>query len=190
MDPRVDRTRAAVLRAGAEVIAEGGVRGFSVEAVVARSGVARTTIYRHWPSRRDLLGDIFASFGAHTPTPDEGSLRADLGALLHSLAGQLDRADWPRALTSVVSEAEHDPELAELNAMDTRNEMTAWREILERARRRDELATTADPQLIAEHVVGALFFRRLVLHQPTTPVQVDQVLEMILGGLAPRTEHP
>jgi AcrR family transcriptional regulator len=190
MDPRVDRTRAAVLRAGAEVIAEGGIQSFSIEAVVARSGVARTTIYRHWPTRRDLLVAIYSSFGTHTATPDEGSLRADLRHLLLGLADQLANADWPRALTSMVSESEHDHDLAEAQRVDSYNEMRPWREVLERARRRGELATDVDIQLIAEHVAGALFFRRLVLHQPTTPDQVDQVLELILGGLTSRTEHP
>jgi AcrR family transcriptional regulator len=54
-DPRVARTRAAVLNAGIDLLAERGYPGFTIDAIVARTGIAKTTIYRHWPSRDSLL---------------------------------------------------------------------------------------------------------------------------------------
>ena len=54
-DPRIERTRTAVLDAASDLLAEAGVVGFNVDAVARRSGVARTTIYRHWPDANELL---------------------------------------------------------------------------------------------------------------------------------------
>ena len=54
-DPRVVRTREKVMSAAIDLLAESGYSGFSVDAIVRRSGVAKTTLYRHWPSRADLL---------------------------------------------------------------------------------------------------------------------------------------
>jgi crotonobetainyl-CoA:carnitine CoA-transferase CaiB-like acyl-CoA transferase len=55
MDPRIERTQAAVRRAATDLLVEGGPAAVTVDAVVARSGVAKSTIYRHWKTRDDLL---------------------------------------------------------------------------------------------------------------------------------------
>ena len=55
LDPRVARTREVVLDAAIDLLAERGYSGFSVEGVVDRTKVAKTTLYRHWPTRDDLL---------------------------------------------------------------------------------------------------------------------------------------
>ena len=63
MDPRVARTRAVVLDAAIDLLAERGYSGFSVEGVVDRTGVAKTTLYRHWPTRDDLLAAVAVANG-------------------------------------------------------------------------------------------------------------------------------
>jgi AcrR family transcriptional regulator len=189
MDPRVARSREAVIKAGAGLIAEGGVRAFTIDAVSARSGVAKTTIYRHWPAWRDLLNDVFGSFDSHTPIPDSGSLRTDLRSILRELADELAHADWARSLTAVVAEAEHDPDLAEVHVEHVRHEMTAVREVLKRAATRGELAPGISIELAAEHLVGALFFRRLVLHDTNTRQEADRLVDLALAGLTPRLEN-
>ena len=57
-DQRVARSRAAVLEAGVELLVECGPHAVTVDAIVQRSGVAKTTIYRHWGSREDLVVDV------------------------------------------------------------------------------------------------------------------------------------
>jgi AcrR family transcriptional regulator len=190
VDPRVARSREAVVRAGVELLDEGGLGAFSVDAVAARSGVAKTTIYRHWPGRRDLLNEVFQSFEAHTPTPDTGSLREDLRFIARDLADDLARASWPRRLAVIVGEAEHDDDLAEAHAARIRAEMTPLRVVLARAVERGDLPPGTDVELVAEHLVGALFFRRLVLHGTSTPDEADRLVDLALGGLIPRTETP
>jgi AcrR family transcriptional regulator len=68
-DRRVARSRAAVLEAGVELLVEGGPNAVTVEAVVQRSGVAKTTIYRHWSSRDDLVVDVIGEVVGTAPTP-------------------------------------------------------------------------------------------------------------------------
>ena len=55
MDSRIARTRAAVLRSATDLLVEGGPSAVTIDAIVARSGVAKSTIYRHWESRDDIL---------------------------------------------------------------------------------------------------------------------------------------
>ena len=76
LDARVARSRAAVLRAATDLLVEGGPSAVTIDAIVVRSGVAKSTIYRHWASRDDVLLDVMESCapGARSrPTPTSTS---------------------------------------------------------------------------------------------------------------------
>ncbi len=183
MDPRVARSRKAVIAAGVDLISEGGIRAFSVDAVTARSGVAKSTIYRHWPTRSDLLSDVVASLHRDHPFPDEGTLRGDLDVLMHGLARELATEDWARGLAAIIGEAEHDPELAELHGEMVHHFMTPTHQALARARERGELRKDIDIELATEFIYGALFHRRLVMHGTNTPTEVDLLVDLVCTGL-------
>src|SRR5258707_15817170 len=97
-DERVRRSKEAVLAATSELLSEAGLGGVSVDAVSKRSGVAKTTIYRHWPSRTALLLEAGAKMGSRPEAPDTGSLRGDLTVLAMYLPGQLRSAGLATAL--------------------------------------------------------------------------------------------
>ena len=78
--PRSDEARRKALEAARELIVEKGVVNLTIEDVAARSGVAKTTIYRHWPERTALIVDTVNAMFEHLRTPDTGSLRGDLEA--------------------------------------------------------------------------------------------------------------
>src|SRR5690349_22649216 len=108
MDARVRRSRERVLAASFDLLSEGGVGGFSVDEVSRRSGVAKTTIYRHWPSREALVLEAAARISAQEPVPDTGTLEDDLTALLESLGAKLTSARWSSVVPSLVDVAERD----------------------------------------------------------------------------------
>lgn len=156
IDPRIARSRAAILGATNLLIDERGLPGVTLDAVAARSGCAKTTIYRHWPDKGALLLDaVRARAQVTTPAPPTGDPHADLVATLAGLA----RA-WSAhrsAITSMVDAAQRDEEIAQVHLAFA-------------AERRDLLA----PHLVAlgiepgealEHtldlLVGALFYRLL-----------------------------
>src|SRR6202042_3535784 len=88
-DKRVRRSKAAVLAQTYELLSEGGIGGVSIDEVSRRSGVSKTTIYRHWPSRAALLMDACSKIGPAPVIPDTGTLKGDVTALATSLAQQL-----------------------------------------------------------------------------------------------------
>jgi AcrR family transcriptional regulator len=183
VDPRIERSRKAVITAGVELISDGGIRAFSVDAVTARSGVAKSTIYRHWPTRSDLLADVVASLHLDRPEPDTGSLRGDLDLLMHELARELATEDWAKGLTAIIGEAEHDPDLAELHNEMVHHFMSPTHHALERACGRGELRDDVDIELATEFVYGALFSRRLVAHGKHTKKEVDRLVDLVCNGL-------
>jgi AcrR family transcriptional regulator len=97
-----------------ELLSEGGVGGFCVHEVARRSGVAKTTIYRHWPTPKTLVVDACSRLGAEQEIPDTGSLEGDLSAILTNIAHLLQAANRSAVLRSVIDSAERDPEFAEI----------------------------------------------------------------------------
>ena len=79
------------------------------------SGVAKTTIYRHWSSRESLLLDACSQLSARPPVPDTGMLRTDLEALAAGTVVRLQQP-WATVLPSIIDAAERDTELAKLQA--------------------------------------------------------------------------
>ena len=107
IDPRIAHTRAVVLDATAALLAEEGFAGLTVEAIAERSGVARSTIYRNWPDRTDLLIAGFDQLCSFSEVPDLGSIEAELRIVATDLCENLQSAAWARALPSLVGAAHH-----------------------------------------------------------------------------------
>jgi AcrR family transcriptional regulator len=133
-DQRVARSRAAILEAGVELLVEGGPNAVTVEAVVQRSGVAKTTIYRHWSSRDDLVVDVIREVvgSAPSPPPDmpfEPALRMMIRAnCAHARDDRLRRA-FPALL---LAKAQAQPELDRLRSENEHDQTALLEDLLRR----------------------------------------------------------
>jgi AcrR family transcriptional regulator len=115
VDPRVARTRHDVLSAAREVLVEEGWERVTLGRVAERSGYARTTLYRHWPQRLDLLRDLIREEGRLSHTSPTGVLRADLVAELEAFRMAIATTGFGRMIVAVAHQARDDAELAQLN---------------------------------------------------------------------------
>jgi AcrR family transcriptional regulator len=179
---RVRRTQQTVLATTFALMSEAGIGGVSVDEVARRSGVAKTSIYRHWPSRSALLLDACSQLSAKPEVPDTGSLRGDLLALATYLAGQLRTARWPTILPSIIDAAERDPEIARLHAELEAGFSHPYRPVIDRAKRRGELAAQYDASEIVASIVGPLFYRRWFSRQPIDKRFVASVVTRVLAA--------
>lgn len=189
-DPRVARTRATVLSAGIDLLAERGYPGFSIDAIVERTGVAKTTIYRHWPSRDELLIAVIRQLDGDTQLPDSGSARTDL---LTFFAGRVQAAQtrqWQRCMPALVAAAALDPGLAKIVAMLTARYLGQVKTLLARGRDRGELRPDLSLELAASALVGTFAFRRLMLHEAPTAAQVTTLLDMLIHGISVDGHRP
>ncbi len=182
-DPRVARSRAAVLDATVSLLGEVGHRGTTVEAVAERSGVAKTTIYRHWPSRAVLLFDAFHSL-IEIETPSlTGDVRTDLIGLARGLAAKLRDPQWSGIMTTLIDAAQTDDELAEMSTTFTRGRREAVRQVLQRGVESGELRPGADTDHAAHLIGGALFYQRMLLRDPASDADVETLVDLVLDGL-------
>jgi AcrR family transcriptional regulator len=190
VDPRVARSRSAILTAAADELMERGFANFTIDGVVSRSGVAKTTLYRHWPSKVDLLHDVIASLKEFPPPPDSGSLRADVTAIVSGLVEALWRLTDPylRALPSLVEAAERDDELAALHTRMNAERSGRLRQVLARGKTTGELRADVDVELAIAMLVGPPFFRRFIMRRPMHPAEAEAFVDGVLAGIgAPTT---
>ena len=185
--PRDARADQAILNAALELLAEVGFEAMSMEGVAARAGVGKTTIYRRWPSKEDLVVALVNGIHAEAPIVDTGNLRDDLLALARSAARPSPRAGLERLLPRFLSEATTNPALFEAYQESViRPRLRLFTELVERAIARGELRRDVDPYVVVDMVTGALTFRALLTGRvfPTPPDYMERVIDTLLRGAA------
>ncbi|QHT62848.1 TetR/AcrR family transcriptional regulator [Paenibacillus lycopersici] len=183
LNRRAERSRQTILTTAFELLSEGGVTSFTVDEVARRSGVAKTTIYRHWPTREALVIDACSRMIAEQETPDTGSLEDDITAILAEIAKLLPTANWSFVLPSIVDAAERNPEFAEIHSRIQRGHAAPLREVLQRAIDRGELSAHADVSTAVAALLGPLFYRRWFSREPIDGQFVKAIIKRVIASL-------
>jgi AcrR family transcriptional regulator len=165
-EEQVLRSKAAVLKTTFELLTENGLGGVSVDEVAQRSGVAKTTIYRHWASRTELLLDACSKLGAKFDAPDTGSLKGDVLQIASGIAARLRAKNYSSVMPSVIDAAERDGQIAALHAKIHADTLAPLYAVLERGKRKGELPRNCATADVVAAVVGPLFYRRWFSREP------------------------
>lgn len=181
IDQRVRRSKERVLKTTVDLLTESGLGGFSVEEVARRSGVAKTTIYRHWPTRSELVIAACSQLTIEQHVPDTGSFAGDITAFLMGLAALLRTASWSSVVPSIVDAAERDPELAAIHRSIQIGHTAPLQAIIARAVRKGELPTSTDAVTMIAALVGPLFYRRWFSREPLDETFVNAIAQQIIG---------
>ena len=178
------RSKATIIDACAELIAQEGFAGVSIEAVAARSGAAKTTIYRHWPSREALCIEAFGTCaGPAAALPDTGSVRDDLIAVLSVLAERLTNPSWTASMTSLLDAATRDPELLALHSATVAERRRSLTGVIERGVERGVLDPELDLDVAVSALAGPLFYRGVISREPIDEPFVAAVVNGALAAL-------
>lgn len=180
LDGRVRRSRAKVLGVTAQLLFERGFGGASVDEISRRSGVAKTTIYRHWPTRVDLLRDACSTISTPQDTPDTGSFEADVTALITNLAKLLRSAKWTSVLPSIIDAGERDPNIADMYSAIQRGHSAPFEAVIQRAVRKGELPQDTDAATLIAALTGPLFYRRWFSREPVTAAFAKQIVGRVI----------
>ena len=183
-DPRVVRSRTSVIVATRAILRESGFSGATIEAVSVRSGVAKTTIYRQWKDRNELLLDAFSFNMAMVIFPATHDLRADLCLGLNMLCRELYSSEWVGLMPAMIEASERDPEFLAMSRSLIDSRRKPLKDRLQLAFRRGELSDDTDIETLLAVLTGPLFYRRLVAHQPMKRTLVDDLVDLVLRGAA------
>jgi AcrR family transcriptional regulator len=184
-DPRVARTRRDVLSAAREVLLEDGWECVTVSRVAERSGYARTTLYRHWPQRLDLLRDLIIEQARLVHTVPTGDLRSDLLAELEAFRSAVTGSVLGRVMIAVGQQALDDAEVADLNRVLRADGTRVLDEIIAAGVERGDLPRGLDAGLAVAQLAGPVLFcflfERDRLDRPLVTAVVDGFLAAVRG---------
>ena len=180
---RAARVRASALTATIDLLEEVGYERLTIDAVAARAGVHKTTVYRRWPTKAELVLDATRELSEQRiPVPDTGTLRGDLQALGRDIVATIGDEAGGRRSRSLVAAAASTPELALAMHAFWAGRLAATEPIVERAIARGELPATADPNTIIEGLIGPLWIRLLLTGEPVDEAFADRVAELVSAG--------
>jgi AcrR family transcriptional regulator len=179
--PRLDSTDQVIFAAAAELIGERGYDGFTMAAVAQRAGVAKTTVYRRWPSRAHLLVATLSSV-MRVSVFDSGDARADLHSFARTLATAM-RVPGTRRLVAELSVASiASPEVKEaFNRLYVQRRAAAL-ETIQRAQAAGELRPDLDPELLIDQLSGTLHYRLLLGGDGPTDSYAERLVDTVLDG--------
>jgi AcrR family transcriptional regulator len=198
--PRDNTVDRRVLDAAWDLLHEAGFAALTVDEVAERAGVAKTTLYRRWPTKDHLAIALAARILGEVPIAETGDLRRDLTGFTAALAASLDRlrragpADGGASAgfaADLVAAAARHRDLGELvqAGFAARHEMALAR--LQRARDAGQLRPGVDLAILIDQLAGPLWYRVLVTGSPADPGYAERLTAAVLGGaITTKERHP
>jgi AcrR family transcriptional regulator len=183
--PRNARSHREILDAALSIFAEGGYSNLTIEGVAARAGVAKTTIYRWWPSKPALVVAVAEDLAETVRTPDTGELRGDLVALLRDVIKVYTTTVAGRLIPGLIADMAEHPDLAEAigGFWVARREIMV--DVLKRGISRGELPRDIDVELTADLLLGPIYYRFLVSRAPLRRGFADRIVDAVLRRSTP-----
>ncbi len=187
LDPRVVRTRTAVLDAVRRLVRESGFEAVTHQRVSKEAGVGRASVYRHFPDRADLLvGALIDAAPEPDPAPPSGRLVDDVIRELQRLRRILNDSPFVPQLLTLLGRAEWDPPLLDLKRNLVFRGTAGVRRVLEDGIARGELDPSTDIDDTIARLAGPLFFRRLLTDRTID----DRFVGLVVADIIPAgTRH-
>jgi AcrR family transcriptional regulator len=187
--PRSEKAEKAIIEATLDLFSEGmGVSELSIEAIASRAGVGKTTIYRRWSNKEDLIVDALATLKAPLPPLVGESVRDDLIVLLDVMRKESGESRGRCVMNIAMSEADRYPRMMErfmARAVEPRK--VAMRETLERGVASGELRPDLDVGLAMSLLSGAMLHNTKWAPPGDLPADLaERIVDVVLAGIAPR----
>jgi AcrR family transcriptional regulator len=173
-----------VLSAAREILQHDGYAGLTMERVAAESGVAKTTLYRRWPTKAALCMALYLDVaGRELRDPNTSDVALDLKHIADTVVNLQKKTVAGPAFIGLIAEAQLSPDtrtafLAEF--ADRRREIT--RRVLRRAIQRRQLRANTDIDLVIDVIGGATTFRLLQGHAPLNKKFTSDLVDLVLSG--------
>lgn len=181
--PRSEEARDAALAATVDVILSSGVEGVTFEEVAARSGVAKSTLYRHFGTKQAMVAAAAGSCYVEIATPDTGDLAEDLRTIFDRFKRMEEEHRLPDVMPALLTASSSDPELQELVTAMLEERRRPIRTVLQLAQLRGEITRDLDLDIALALLIGPFVQRRMIDRTEVTPEFRDAVLTSVVAGL-------
>jgi AcrR family transcriptional regulator len=189
LDPRQARTRARVYAAALEVLRREGIGATTFDAIAQQAGVARSTLYRNWASRDDLLLEAIEEQAPFPATLSGEPALARLEAALQDIGSALSTTSWGWILPAALAATDASPFLSERYLTFTTTLRAVFTTIVDDGKKAGELPPALDDDDFTDALIGPLFFRRLIRKLPADSTWIRNHLQRTLAafGTGPST---
>lgn len=188
--PRSEAANRAAIDATVDLLVEGGIEAVSMEEVAARSGVAKSTLYRHFGGREELVAAAALVCQVTYPTPDTGSLAGDLRSVFDAHQASHEEAQLNDLLPILLDAARREPSYEALVEDLLENRRRPVRTVIQLAQLRGEVDPDLDLDSAVALAIGPFTYRKMVLRQPVTPEFAELVLQSAVTALRATVEEP
>lgn len=185
-DPRILRTRQHAMEATLELFAESGIQGCTFENVSERSGISRSTLYRHWEEKSQLLKDALKSQLVERVAPDTGNFRDDMLTAMLGLGSALEQTAWGAMVPQLLAAAAVDPDVAEIQQAAAEYHTRVDVSIVMRAIERNELPDFTDPEHISVLFSAPIFYQHLFYRKSTSAKWITDHIDNTIALLGIR----
>lgn len=181
---QINRTRSAVLDATAQLLVEDGYSAITIEKIAAASGIARSTIYRHWNNLAEIAFDTVQQLlGPESTVPDTGNLRDDLILLYAMLTRALTHGTWGDLVRSVVEAAMADPMFAEILEQAVADRRRIGAAVVANAIERGDLPADTNIAWLLDSISGVIYFRMLMSGaDPAEPGMIEHLIDAAIAA--------
>jgi AcrR family transcriptional regulator len=181
--PRGDSFVQTVLDATLAELADGGYESLSIPGIAEKANANKTSLYRRWPSKDDLIRDALLSVMPQSADiPNTGHLQGDLLALARSVASFTQSRAGIAIIRIMLAQGQH----SQLRAMAEAAYGEAGKQgpwlVMQRAQQRGELKPGTDPSLILFTLAGGVMHRVFVERRPADDAFVERLVGLIVGG--------
>lgn len=176
-DPRVERTRQAVIDAGMTLLVEQGPDGVNHAVVASAAGVSRTTLYKYWPTRAKLLLEILGAFDAHQDHETSGDLRTDLIVMLSDLQNSMSEPTRRRVFSSMVAQSQWDDDVNEAQNALRAVPLGSLDVLFAAAAQRGEIVEGIVTMDAAGRLIGPLMFAILIAKDDASSIDVESIVD-------------
>lgn len=187
--PRSDAAREKMLGATAEIVLADGVNAVTFDEVARRSRVAKTTIYRHFETKNQLLIEALDGQTRVPPVPDTGNLRADLLDFFTTIQPLFANEQLRAATLDLMAAAARDNELGILHRHTVRDRTKAMQTIFARAQARGELPADLDYLDAFDFLEGPFFVRTLLYPEKVVELDLERTVDRIIAALTAETRQ-
>lgn len=181
--PRSEVANAKILETAVSLLFEAGLDGFTVDEVASRSGVAKTTIYRHFSSANELLMIALDSTVQPFPTANTGSLRSDLLEFHRAVVPVFASAELRPLMLGILGATSTDPELDKIHQAMISEREAPLRAIIEAAKSRGELPDALPFQEAFDFIEGPLLARWICEPTSIDTMDIERVVDRVIAAL-------
>jgi AcrR family transcriptional regulator len=178
--PRDAGVEAKVLAAAAAEMRRGGYDGLSIDRVAERAGVAKTTLYRRWSSKAELVAAMVSNLREDVPFEPSGDPRRDLTDLVIAITTTLTTTPTT-LIADLAAAAAREPRVGETVRTLWAERHRAVTAVVAKAQETGVVLDHVSPAVLVDQLVGPLYYRLLITGEPLTPAYAKTLVQSVLG---------